>query len=197
MNTRDKILHCIYEDMKIFGFQGLRPDKAIQKLGLSKGAMYHYFHDKQEIGYLIVEEIIQPEYLAPFIPLLSDEGDPIDYIQQHILQVMQNQANTQSLTLGSPVHNLVQEMAPLDEGFRTRLAIILDTARDILADSIRRGQESGKVVADKDPRQIAGFIQIILAGTVGIAQAFRDKNQFASHIEITAKVLDGFRKTPE
>ncbi|MEZ4771645.1 MAG: TetR/AcrR family transcriptional regulator [Bacteroidia bacterium] len=197
MNTRDKILHCIYEDMKIFGFQGLRPDKAIEKLGLSKGAMYHYFNNKPEIGYLIVEEIIQPEYLAPFIPLLSYEGDPIDYIQQNIFLPMQNQATDHTLSLGSPVHNLVQEMAPLDEGFRTRLAIILDTARDIIADSIRRGQEKGTIVPDIDPKQIAGFIQTMIAGTQGMAQAFRNKNLFSASLEMTAQVLDGFRKKTE
>ncbi|MDX2248763.1 MAG: TetR/AcrR family transcriptional regulator [Bacteroidia bacterium] len=194
MNTRDKILHCIYEDMKLNGFQGLRPDNAIKKIGLSKGAMYHYFHDKPEIGYLIVEEIIQPEYLAPFIPLLSYEGDPIDYIQNNILQVLKESTDPKTLVLGSPVFNLVQEMAPLDEEFRTRLEIILETARDILSDGIRRGKENGTVVPHADPIQIACFVQSSLAGIYTLAKISRDINLFISNLEMISDVLDGFRQ---
>ncbi|MEZ4828210.1 MAG: TetR family transcriptional regulator C-terminal domain-containing protein [Bacteroidia bacterium] len=196
MTTRDKILRCIYEDMKIYGYQGLRPDKSILKLGLSKGAMYHYFRDKSEIGYLIVEELVQPEYLALFIPLLSYEGDPVNYIQHHVLSELKHQFDENTLTLGLPVFNLIQEMAPLDEGFRTRLQIILETARDILADGFRRGKENGTIVPEADPVQIALLIQSGISGAFTLGKATRDKNTFFSCLEMTGKTLEIFRNRP-
>lgn len=193
MTTREKILLEVYKDMRLNGFQGVRPDKVIKKLGLSKGALYHYFDSKKEIGYSIVEEIIQPEYLQAFIPLLSHEGDPVEYILHEILMPLKNNMTRDSIRLGSPVGSLVQEMAPLDEGFRTRLEIILATARDILADALKRGQAKGFVSPQTDSGKVASFIQTGIEGTYTIAKASNNEEQFSRNIEMLGEVLHGIR----
>ena len=66
MNTREQILNKNYESMCVHGFQGLRTDKVIDTLGITKGAFYHYFSSKKELGYAIVDEIIAPHYISGF-----------------------------------------------------------------------------------------------------------------------------------
>ena len=50
--------------MHLNGFQGLRADKVITEIGITKGARYHYFPTKQSIGLCIIDEVIKPMYLT-------------------------------------------------------------------------------------------------------------------------------------
>ena len=49
------------------------------------------------------------------------------------------------LTLGCPLNNLAQEMAPVDEGFRSRIETLYRDWRRGLAKALRQGQHSGSI----------------------------------------------------
>lgn len=55
-DTRTQILERIYQAVRLHGFQGMRADKVVIDLGITKGALYHYFASKLELGYAIVDE---------------------------------------------------------------------------------------------------------------------------------------------
>jgi AcrR family transcriptional regulator len=116
-NTREEILRAVYADMQINGFQGTRPDKVIRELGITKGALYHYFPGKLALGYAIVDEIIAPTYLGYWRELENYPGNPVDFLLE-MVQSISNACSQKRMLVGSPLSNLIQEMSPLDEGFR-------------------------------------------------------------------------------
>jgi AcrR family transcriptional regulator len=63
-DTRARILQENYKAVHRFGFQGTRTDKVVAELGITKGAFYHYFPTKNDLGYAIVDEIILPNYTS-------------------------------------------------------------------------------------------------------------------------------------
>lgn len=183
----------VYQDMLEKGFQGVRADVIVRDhLPFTKGALYYHFETKKDLGCAIVEEIIQPNYLEPYIPLISHTGNPIDYLQ-NILSEIKSSATEDVLRIGSPVHNLVQEMSPIDEEFRTRLEIILDTMRAIVADAFQRGQTNGWVKQTLSPRQVASFFQAALGGTYSLAKASRNKMGFEANIDLLSNYLESLR----
>ena len=103
----------MFADIHKNGFQGLRADKVIKDLDVTKGAVYHYFPSKDSIGLAVIEEILEPNYLKFYNDLDIFEGNPIDMLQFH-LKDLSRMATEESISLGCPMNNLVQEMSPLN-----------------------------------------------------------------------------------
>lgn len=192
MDTRMRILKRVYQDMRIKGFQGLRADKVIETMDITKGALYYHFQNKTLLGYAILEEVIQPEYLKPYLPLLEYEGNPISFLQS-ILSGIKLTTESTDMRLGDPVHNLALEMSPLDEGFRKRLEIMQDSVKDIISDALYRGQVRGFVIEQAKPVKLACFFQAVVAGNYGMTKAHLDKRIFHGNLETLSDYLDGFR----
>ena len=61
-STRQMILQRCFEAIQSKGFETLRTDKEIARLKITKGAFYHYFPNKAELGYAVVDEVMMPYY---------------------------------------------------------------------------------------------------------------------------------------
>ena len=178
--------------MRVNGFQGLRADKVIEDMHITKGALYYHFKNKKVLGYAVLEEVIQPEFLSPYLPLLELEADPIDFLQDMLKKLIE-ETNTDRLRIGSPVNNLAQEMSPIDEGFRTRVKIIFESIREIITHALKQGQERGFLRPDIEPQREASFFQATLEGTFGLAKASWDKALFETNLETLSGHLDSLR----
>ena len=107
MTTREQILLKNYEAMCLHGYQGLRTDKVIQELGITKGAFYHYFSGKKELGYSIVDEIIKPHYLNNFLKLKEVNKKVIGAIK-NIINSLKACSTAETIHIGCPLNNLIQ-----------------------------------------------------------------------------------------
>lgn len=75
-----EILEAAAEEFVQHGFQAASFNRIIEKAGLSKGAMYYYFDDKQDL-FLTVFERYQAQLLKQ-IPPLGPVADPADFWQK-------------------------------------------------------------------------------------------------------------------
>ncbi len=177
--TRDLLLTQNYKALHLSGFQGLRTDKVLSDLQITKGAFYHYFPDKLSLGYAIVDEILRPNYLNLWKKAEENQENPIgsiitllDYHQKHILK------SDEDAKLGCPLNNLVQEMAPLDEGFRNRLQFILAEQRRMIANAFRNAQKKRLIRNESDPDELALFVLSSIEGSFSMAKALQSKKAF-------------------
>jgi len=191
-DTRERILTQMFLDIRKNGFQGLRADKVIAEMDVTKGALYHYFANKQAIGTAVIDEIIRPNYLQFYHELDHCPGNPLDKLQAH-LQFLASRATDNEIALGCPLNNLVQEMSPLDEDFRLRMKSIIDNIHSSTAAALVRGQEAGLVRNDVRPEQIAQFIFAGIEGAYATAKVRRDSQAFKSNMEILHQFLDTLR----
>jgi len=191
-DTRERILAQMFLDIHKNGFQGLRADKVIAEMDVTKGALYHYFANKQAIGTAVIDEIIRPNYLHFYRELDRWEGDPIDKLQKH-LQFLASKATDEDISLGCPLNNLVQEMSPIDEAFRLRMKSIVDTIHNSIASAIARGQSKGLVRNEVIPEQVAHFIFSSIEGAYSMAKVHRDVAKFKSNLALLGQFLDTLR----
>lgn len=190
MDTRQQILEKNYHALHRHGYQGMRADKVTEELGITKGALYHYFPTKLELGYAVVDEILAPIYVGQWAPLKVSEGNPID----GIIAVLQKHVKLpKDITLGCPLNNLMQEMSPLDAGFRTRLQNILLAMADALESALLRGQKSGVVKKNIDAKQTAFFILSSIEGAYGLAKTMQSKKVFESAVHALSGYVESLR----
>jgi AcrR family transcriptional regulator len=188
MNTRERILQSMFFDIRKNGFQGLRADKVIADLGITKGALYHYFANKQSIGTAVLDEIIRPNYLSFYRQLDQVEGDPIPLLVGH-LRYLAEKATDEDITLGCPLNNLIQEMSPIDEDFRLRMKAIVEAIQQSVAAAIQRGKSAGYIREDVDGVAIGRFYFSTIEGTYTMAKVSKSKEAFTMNMELLSHFL--------
>jgi TetR/AcrR family transcriptional regulator, transcriptional repressor for nem operon len=193
MDTRQLILQKNFEAIRKQGFQGVRADKVVAELGITKGALYHYFPNKMELGYAIVDEIIAPDYLSIWKNFETTESDHVE-IMIETIQSYTQWSDNESIKLGCPLNNLVQEMSPLDEIFRKKLQAIIKGIHFSIETGLKNGQLAGSFKTDFNPTQIAHFVQASVNGGWSIAKSQQNKvifemiiNQLIQYVHILKK----------
>lgn len=167
--TRQRILEAAFMEMYRKGFQGMRLDDVLAATGLTKGALYHHFPNKQALGYAVVDEVIYPTMEAMWVLPLREADDPLD----GLVAVIENMPDTkppEMIQYGCPLNNLAQEMSPLDEGFRQRLDRLFNLWHDVTRDALERAQRDGRIRGDVNCDDAAVFVMAAMEGCIGVAK---------------------------
>lgn len=176
--TRDKLLNAAFCEIHRHGFQAASIANILQDTGLTKGALYHHFPNKQDLGLAVVDEIIRERLEGLIFRRVRESAEPVATLLEVIGEVGANR-DPEFVKLGCPLNNLMQEMSPLDESFKTRLNGILGIWGRVVEDALRRGQESGALRAEVDCRAAALFIVSAWEGCIGIAKSLQSPEGFA------------------
>jgi len=170
-NTRRKILQAAFEEFHRRGFQGGSLNQIVDSAGTTKGALFHHFENKNDLGYAVVNELIQPWIKECWFDPLSESLDPIADLKRLLRQTMKEEIAGGKYVQGCPLNNLAQEMSPLDEGFRQCIDKIYCSWRENLAAAFARGIKAGTVRKNVSPRRVAAFIVAAQAGIIGTAKS--------------------------
>ncbi len=65
-------------------------------------------------------------------------------------------------------------MAPIDEGFRTRLTSIYDRWHQSIAEVLGRARDAGSIIDEVDPDTLAVMIAATLEGSLSAAKVAQD-----------------------
>lgn len=189
--TREKILRTAFEEFYQNGFQGGSLNRIITNAGVAKGALFHHFRGKQDLGYHVVDEVIRPYFQKKWVGPLLHCKDPIEEIKRIMLTTVKE--DREMLCNGCPLNNLAQEMSPLDEEFRQRINLIYDEWRRSLEKAFQNGIESGTVHRQVSPPRVAAFVVSALAGIVGTAKTAQSIELLTTSAAAMVDYLEGLR----
>jgi AcrR family transcriptional regulator len=177
--TRERILTAAYEQIHQRGYQGMRLDEILEVSRLTKGALYHHFPNKQALGYAVVEEIIQPMIETLWVDPILTSSDPFDALIE-VIESLPGDETKKIVEFGCPLNNLIQEMAPIDEGFRARLDKLVRLWHDGTRQALERAAASGRVRAEIDCETTAAFVQAAIEGCIGVAKCSQSTDRLAT-----------------
>lgn len=169
--TRERLLQSAFQEVYRSGFQGAGLDTILTASGVTKGALYHHFGSKEELGHAIVEEVVAEMPRDKWLRPLQPDKDPIDVL---IEIVRATSVRPKDVEGGCPLANLAQEMSPLDEQFRRRLEKVFTDWQEGVAAALRRGQSQGSVRRDLEPEDTAGFLIAMYEGYALLAKNAQD-----------------------
>ena len=172
------------------GFQGADLDTILAAAGVTKGALYHHFEGKEALGYAIVEEVVAGITRDKWLRPLESAANPIDAL---IAVVQSTSLKPEDVRGGCPLNNLAQEMSPLDEGFRKRLARVFADWRGGIAAALQDGRKRGLVRRDVDPDETATFLIAAYEGYISLAKSSQDARVLQSGRRRMAAYLESLR----
>ena len=154
-----------------FGYQGTSIDRIARHAGVTKGAVYYHFRDKEELLFAAVGERVgdfEQQVLAEVGPVT----DPIASLKRVIDACFFHATVSNHRRF---IITLMIEALDTNPQLSAKFQRILRRMRSFLADVVRRGQEAGLVRGDVDPEDTAAVIAGAIMG--GEIQHYQDPSE--------------------
>lgn len=192
--TRQALLDAAFAEIHRNGFRAASLDAILSNVGVTKGALYHHFGSKNDLGYAVVDEIVRPFVEENWKPA-TEAPNMIDAAIDLCRRLTQ-QRTDMALTNGCPFNNLINEMSSVDEGFRQRLNQILQDWRQGISEATAVAQQRGHVRKDVDPAAVSAFIISCIEGCVGMGKASQSREFLEAGFRGLIDYLEHLRPEP-
>jgi TetR/AcrR family acrAB operon transcriptional repressor/TetR/AcrR family transcriptional repressor of mexAB-oprM operon len=158
--SRKQLMAAAIDCFARFGYQGTSTDRIARHAGVTKGALYYHFRDKEELLFEAVSDRIggfEKHVLAevgPASDTLTSLRNVIDACFFHATV-----SNHRRFII-----TLMIEALDTNPQLSAKFQRILRRMRAFLAEVVRRGQAAGTVRADLDPEATAALVAGAIMG---------------------------------
>jgi AcrR family transcriptional regulator len=194
--TRANILQVAFDEIYHRGFQSTSVNDIVEKTNVTKGAFFHYFPTKNDLGYALTDEIIKGMTMERWIKPLAAYKNPVQGIISRFRKLIES-TQEQNIPLGCPLNNLTQEMSAVDPTFREKLREVLELWIDETAKYLKKAQDEGYLKKDVDPRKVAEFVVMVEEGSYAMVKNLQDKRVFWSLYESLKQYLESISEKKE
>ena len=188
--TRQKILTISADEIRKHGFTATSLSVILTRCEISKGALYHHFANKMELGYAVFEEVYTPMFLEMWQPAVAGD-DPIESLVQ-FFQAMLTDLSCEDVVCGCPLNNLCQEMSGIDEGFRLRILNMQQQLNALIATNLAR--VSSQLRSNINVQQVAYFIVSSFHGASSLSKSSKNKDLFSQVINELCLYIQQLKK---
>jgi AcrR family transcriptional regulator len=155
--TRKRILEAGAVEFAERGFEGTSLNQLLDRLGMSKGAFYYYFDDKEDLFTTVVDHAWSTLLPVEKFDLGMLDASTFWPTLQSLMQEASARIHANPWVVG---FSRLMYNPPKTVGVRAALAHKFDEARRWQADLIHRGQEVGVVRSDLP----AELLKVMLVG---------------------------------
>ena len=189
--TRARLLQAAFQEMHRSGFRSADLDAILAKAGVTKGALYHHFDNKEALGYAVADEIIASKVHQKWVQPFRNAEHPIDVL----VRIIQSESvKREDVQRGCYLLNLSQEMSGLDEGFRRRTARVYKDWHDAMAEALREGQKRRVVRSDINANETATFLIAAWEGYAVLGKNSQDPRMMESGQRSVIRLLESLRR---
>ena len=186
--TRNRVLDAAAALVFERGVAGTALDDVRDAAGVSKGQLYHYFADKDDLVHAVIDRTVEQVLGAqPRLTNLSSWAAIAAWFDD----LVQLQVNRHAIG-GCPIGSLAGELAETDEQARTELAAGFDRWEAPLRDGLRQMQADGKVRHSADPGRLATATLAAIQGGLVLTQTRRDPQQLRIALDAAYAYLRSF-----
>jgi TetR/AcrR family transcriptional repressor of nem operon len=173
-SVKEQILEVATRLMAARGYHRTSLDDVLRESGAGKGNFYHYFRSKEDLGYAILDRLLERFEARTLTPIFSDPTrDPLGQVGALLDEVLETQ-RARNCVGGCPLGNLATELADAHEGFRQRLADGFERWRQCLAAALTRAQAVGALAPDVEPAALARFLVAGIEGAILLTKVQKD-----------------------
>jgi TetR/AcrR family transcriptional repressor of nem operon len=172
--TREAVIEAATRLIHLKGYQNTTLDDVLSASGVGKGNFYHYFKSKEDLGFAILDRVIESFFSAGIAPCFADpEARRVDQIRCFLGRVREA-VQARNCVGGCLFGNLAAELADVHEGFRARLADLFSRWNAQLVRVLEEAQARGEVTPACRPGAVAHFLVASLEGAMLLTKLTKD-----------------------
>ena len=183
--TRSEIMRVAFGEIYERGFHATSVDDIVAKTKVTKGAFFHYFPTKNDLGYALADEVLRDMMLRRWVKPLNAYRNPVQGMVKTYRKLME-ETTDEELSLGCPLNNLTQEMSAVDPVFREKLRGVLQTWIGETEKHLRRAKDEGYVRPNVDVRMAAETVVMMEEGSAALVKNLGERKVYWS-------LCEGFR----
>jgi TetR/AcrR family transcriptional repressor of nem operon len=191
--VKEQILEVATRLMAVQGYHRTSLDDVLRESGAGKGNFYHYFHSKEDLGFAIVDRLIQRFTTGTLEPIFGNPAQgalaQVEAFLDHLLAAQR----ARNCVGGCPLGNLAAELADAHEGFRQRLAAVFEFWRERVADALSRARAEGAIRSEADPDGLARFLVASVEGAILLAKVQKDIRVMENCVAELRRHLEAYR----
>ena len=186
--TRDRILDAATALISEHGVARTTLDDVRAATKVSKGQLYHYFADKDDLIHAVIDRTIHQVLGAQ--PRLADLST-WTAISSWFDDLVQLQVDRHAVG-GCPIGSLAGELAETDELTRAELAAGFDRWEAPLRHGLEQMRAEGKLRRNADPARLATATLAAIQGGLVLTQTRRDPQQLRIALDAALAYLRSF-----
>jgi TetR/AcrR family transcriptional repressor of nem operon len=188
--TRERIVQAAAELVAEKGAAGMSLDDVRARTGASRGQLYHYFEDRDDLVHAVID--VTADAVLDKQAELLDRLDSWAGIDRWFDTLVQDQIDRKARG-GCPIGCLAGQLAESDPDARAAIAAGLERYEANLRDGLTRMKARGKLRKEADPAALAIATMASMQGGLLLTQVRRDPRQLRialnaarSHLRLAA-----------
>ncbi|MCG1036337.1 TetR/AcrR family transcriptional regulator [Polaribacter sargassicola] len=165
----DKAFNLFYEN----GFKTTSIDKIMKETTLSKGAFYHHYKSKKELGLEVISLKVEKRVVDGMISPLKEPGDAFKILETVFVNRLKK-FPFYDKQYGCPMNNLINEIGSDEIAYQTALKKIIEDWKTILVDLIERGKKENSIKKNISSKAVAVYLISAFEGIRGIRKLYND-----------------------
>jgi len=186
--TRERVIDTTAALVFERGVAGTSLDDVRASAHVSKGQLYHYFADKDDLVHAVVDRTIEQVLAAQ--PDLADLSSWAAI--RRWFDALVDLQRTRNAIGGCPIGGLASELAKHDDDARLRLADGYARWEEPLRRGLERMRAAGKLRHSADPARLATATMASLQGGLLLTQTRRDTAQLRLALDAAYAYLRSF-----
>ncbi|SFI78742.1 TetR/AcrR family transcriptional regulator [Olleya namhaensis] len=163
----DKSFTLFYEN----GFKTTSVDKIMKATKLTKGAFYHHYKNKKELGLAVISLKVQQRVYKGMITPLYQSGNALQILETTFLDRLKS-FPVYDKQHGCPMNNFINEVGDLEVAYQLALRRIIEDWKAALITLIDRGQKENTISKTLSSKAIAVYLISAFEGIRGIRKLY-------------------------
>ena len=176
--TQDLIINTSFELFYEKGYNATSIPDIMKETSLSKGAFYHHFKNKHEIGKKVIGNIIRKRIKEGFIEPLAELNRNIPELLLYVFTNRIKNYSEREKALGCPANNLVGEIGYTEQDFRVILKSLFEEWREALINTIEHGKNRREIKKDVNSSSVAISLICAFEGVRSVRKVYDDDKIF-------------------
>ncbi len=190
--TRQMLLQNAFQLIYVKGYQSTSIDDIIATTHVTKGAFFHHFRNKEDMGLALIREFMQGTIGETMLAPLMDSEKPLDDIY-NLMHHLLLESPLMQAKYGCPTHNLIQEMSPINPAFKQALLEINEQTQKAFLNILENAKSNGKIRQSVDCQQVVLFIAVGYTGIRTIGKLYDDDTQYHKYLALLKDYLNGLK----
>ena len=171
--TKQLILNESYKLFYTDGFKTTSIDKIMMKTKLTKGAFYHHYKNKRELGVAVIKFKIQQRVFDLMIAPLYTSVNAIELLKITFLDRIKT-FTAEEKKHGCPMNNFMNEIGDYDKLYQTALKSIMEEWKSAVIQLIERGKTEKIINSTISSMSVAVYLISAFEGVRGIRKLYEN-----------------------
>lgn len=188
-------LHIVQQAFTLFyenGFKSTSVNEVMKAARMSKGAFYHHYENKTQLGLEVIELKIQKRVYEGMIAPLYEQGNALEILEHTFI----NRIKAFPLydkEQGCPMNNFINEVGSYEKSYQVALKKIVENWKTALVEIIERGKSQNVIKKEIPSEAVAIYLISAFEGIRGIRKLYKDDAVLEQYISGLSLYLKQFK----